>query len=751
MLPLGFFLSLTILQLAGASPATGWLNWRGPGQDGISTETGLPDKWVVDGENHLWTQALSGRGTPVAANGRVYTLGYRGEGPDLQEVIACFDADTGKPVWDHGFNDFLSDIVYNRYSIGSPIVDRDTGNVYLLTAPGIFACFTGDGKPVWEHSMMEEYGRLTFPNGRTGSPVIDDDLVIIHGITSNWGADGPARDRFYAFDKVTGKLVWASTPGTAPQDSSFSTPVLAWQNGKRVLYCGTGCGNIIALNARTGDPLWRYAASKGGINSSVVLHGDKVIAIQDGENVDTSESGRLAAVKVGAEPDPGQPGPKELDKSQEAWRAPLATVSSSPVVVGDRLYVVTLTGDLHCVDANTGSILWKMKLAPSQLHASPLYADGKLYVPMQDGSFHILKPSETGAEELSKTQLEGECLGAPAVWNGKIYVHTTKNLYCFGKTGPGKEMPTYPAEDKPAPGKTARIQAVPSEVMMEPGQSMGFDLRALDANGLFVSTLKSAQWESFIPPTAKVKSTMDAHFDSSGNLVTAPEAKLSAGAFQATSEGIKGTIRGRVLPHLPIQEDFEKFEISVPHETEAGVKFAYPPLPWIGARFKWEVRELDGNKVLTKTLDNNLFQRAITFIGEPSMKDYTVQADVMTDGNKRMMSIVGVINQRYIISLVGNAQELEVNSNYNRIKVAVPFKIKAKTWYRIKSRVDVAADGSGVVRAKAWDREEAEPETWTIEVPHAHAHDHGSPGLFGFSLQSLFRVYIDNVLVTPNQ
>ncbi len=73
---------------------------------------------------------------------------------------------------------------------------------------------------------MEEYGRLTFPNSRTASPVIDQDLVITRGITANWGKDGPGADRFYAFDKKTGELVWSSSPGDRPKDNSFSHPVL---------------------------------------------------------------------------------------------------------------------------------------------------------------------------------------------------------------------------------------------------------------------------------------------------------------------------------------------------------------------------------------------------------------------------------------------------------------------------------------------------------------------------------------------
>ena len=138
------------------------------------------------------------------------------------------------------------------------------------------------------------------------------------------------------------------------------------------------------------------------------------------------------------------------------------------------------------------------------------------------------------------------------------------------------------------------------------------------------------------------------------------------------------------------------------------------------------------------------------FIGHPDMKNYTVEADVLSDGNKRKMSDVGVINQRYVILLKGNEQKLEVNSNLERLRVAVPFQWTPNEWYHLKTRVDIAADGTGTVRAKAWKRGEPEPAAWTIEVPHRTAHRSGSPGLFGFAPQDM-RVYIDNITVTPNE
>ena len=68
----------------------------------------------------------------------------------------------------------------------------------------------------------------------------------------------------------------------------------------------------------------------------------------------------------------------------------------------------------------------------------------------------------------------------------------------------------------------------------------------------------------------------------------------------------------------------------------------------------------------------------------------------------------------------------------------------------MKTRVDVAASGSGMVRAKVWKKEDPEPTAWTIEVPHKNAHTVGAPGLFGFAPQSLYKVYIDNISVKPN-
>ncbi len=764
------FLAAALVVPASAAPAKGWLAWRGPSQNGVSLEKNLPDK--LDVKKALWVADFPGQSTPVIANSKAYIMGYLGEGSDLQEGVACFDAETGKKLWEQRYSDYLSDTIYLRYATSTPAVDGETGNVYMQGTQGILAAFTADGKLLWKKSLMESFGRLTFPNSRTASPLIDGDLVITRGITANWGANGPAADRFYAFDKKTGELVWSSSPGDRPKDNSFSHPYLTWLNGKRVFIAATGDGSVVCVNARTGEPIWRVPLFRAGINATVLVHNnDKVITIFG----TPYEPGKTVCFKIpNATPKDAASAPVVVEPNTvQLWEAEVSTSTSSPILVGDRMYVCAEKGDLCCIDVNSGKVLWKKKLGIEQRNASPLFADGKIYVGILDdptvkseggeagaaGGFYILKPSDTDVQELSHVALDGRCFGTPVAYNGKIYLQTTRHLYCFGKAGKSSGLAPEPAAEKwPAPGPVAALQIIPSEVLLKPGDVASFRVRQLDANGLTVGDVKdqkAVKWASFIPPTAKVKATMKGSFNADGKLVAAPELVSSAGAYEATLGNAKGYIRGRVMPGLPLKEDFEKYTIDVKHETEPDTMYAYPPLSWIGARFKFEVRDKEGTKALTKTIDNKFFQRATVFIGEPQMSNYTIEADVMSDGNKRKMSDVGIINQHYMIVLKGNEQKLEINSNQERLRVPgvddpSNFKWSPGAWYHLKARVDVAADGSGVVRAKAWKRGEPEPAGWVIEVPHKHAHTEGSPGLYGFAPQEM-RVYIDNVSVTANK
>ena len=727
-----------------------WYHWRGSKGTGVSNQLNLPDDF---NESLLWSHEIQGGGVPVIAGDKVFQFGYYGVESELQESLVCLDAVSGSVMWDRRHSDFISDIVYNRYGVGAACVDPSTGNVFFQTSPGLLLAYDANGTKLWERSLMEEFARLTFPNGRTGGPCVDEELIIIHAITANWGKEGPARDRFYAFDKNNGELVWSSTPGITPKDSSFSPLVFEdLEEGRRVFYSGTGCGHIVCIDARTGQPLWRFQMSYGGVNSGVVLHEDLVIAIHGKENIDSSVIGRMVAIRKPSNlPEFGEE-LLVLGSENEVWRKnAMEAFTSTPVYRKGRVYTTIKRGELIALDADTGHEIWVLKLAPDQVHASPTWADGKLYVPMFNGKAFILKDEGTYGKVQSEIDLGSACLAAPAVAHGRVYIQTKKKLFCFGSDRePTPFIAKILKKDRKL-GKASILQIIPSEFALKSGQKKKFKVYSLDRNGNRIEEVTGGlKWEKWIPPGAKVKSVVDAEISDTGVLVASEDAKLSAGALRVRSGQLYGITRGRILQDLPYNEDFEQgFELL--NMSSDGIPFSYPPLAWLGARMRWQVQKAEQGFVAGNTLDRVLFQRAINFIGHKDMRNYTIEADVMTDGDRRTKSNVGLINQRYIFVLVGNSQKLEVVSNYDRFRHSVPFAIKTNEWYRLKARVDLGEDGSGTVRAKAWKKGSKEPTSWTLEAYHAVAHKKGSPGLYAMSPQSKKKVFLDNISIFYNK
>jgi hypothetical protein len=325
-------------------------------------------------------------------------------------------------------------------------------------------------------------------------------------------------------------------------------------------------------------------------------------------------------------------------------------------------------------------------------------------------------------------------------------LHTTDRLYCFGS---GKERrdekraPVPAAKPAGAAGAAVRLQIVPGDVVVEAGNALAVRARTLDAAGRVVADPA---------PGATFTTTLPMKEQDPGRFGIARDARAVAGMLAVEAAGLKAEARVRILPALPYREDFEKTVLDQPRaDAPAEERFGFPPSFWLSCRTKWDVRERDGSKVLARTIDNPLFQRSISLFGDPADSDYTVRADVMVEGNRRGTASVGLVNQRYLVWLKGNYQQLEVSSNFESLRVSTPFTFEAGTWYTLETRVDLQPDGSAIVRAKCWKRGDAEPAAWTIEVPHEHAHHNGAAGVYGFTLMNRFKAYVDNVQVTPNE
>ncbi|MDE2904581.1 MAG: PQQ-binding-like beta-propeller repeat protein, partial [Acidobacteriota bacterium] len=284
--------------LACAATAQDWPSWRGRLQTGVSNQTGLVSSWSVDGENLIWFQEYIARSTPAVFDGRVCANGRTGDGVEKKEIVTCWNAENGSKLWEHTFSVLNTTVPFNRVGWGSVTGDPETGHLYALNVDGHLHCFDREGEIVWSWRLSEDLGRASGYGGRTSTPIIDEDRLILSVIGSAWGSlGGPPRHRYVAFDKRTGRVRWASTPGGQPADmNTQSVPIVAVVNGQRLIIDGNADGHIYAIQARTGVKVWEFHLSQRGINVSPVIDGTTVYVSHSEENIDRGTMGRVVAI-----------------------------------------------------------------------------------------------------------------------------------------------------------------------------------------------------------------------------------------------------------------------------------------------------------------------------------------------------------------------------------------------------------------------------------------------------------------------
>ena len=174
------------------------------------------------------------------------------------------------------------------------------------------------------------------------------------------------------------------------------------------------------------------------------------------------------------------------------------------------------------------------------------------------------------------------------------------------------------------------------------------------------------------------------------------------------------------------------------------------PMPWWTANLKATIGAIDGNNALVRPRDETVGRRAKIIMGRPEWSNYTIEADVRGIEARRQRGDIGLINQRYVLVLFGNAQKLELHpwQAADEMTVRVPFEWTSNTWYRMKLRVENRADGTTLVRGKVWPTGQPEPAAWTIEKIDRIPHLKGSPGVYGDGISD---VQCDNLRVYRNQ
>lgn len=400
-----------------AAAAADWPHWRGPELRGSSPERGLPLRWSAR-ENVAFRLALpsAGAATPIISGGRVFVTSVEGDSVSLWSV----DRRTGSVAWKRTLGPAAGQ-AHRKHNMSSPSPVADAGRVYGLTGSGVLKAFALDGRELWQRDVQKEYGAFGLMWGYASSPLLFEGVLyvpVLHGMKT----DDPSY--LLGIDAATGKTRFrVERPTDAPMESpdAYITPTVARRGGAAEIIL-TGGDVVTGHDPRTGAELWRAGGLNPGregnyrIVASPVAVGDLVIA-----PTRVRPMLALRAFRRG-----------DVTRSALQWSFDQGPDVPTPATDGALLYVVNDRGLLWCLDLRSGRALYgPQRLAVGTYSASPLLADGRLYVTNEDGLTSVVKAGPA-FELLAENALDEYTLASPAAAEGQLFLRTRSALYAIG-------------------------------------------------------------------------------------------------------------------------------------------------------------------------------------------------------------------------------------------------------------------------------------------------------------------------------
>jgi hypothetical protein len=395
---LATLLTLAALNSIGVSSQNfEWDQWRGPNRDGKSSETGLLKSWPTGGPPLAWhnTDAGAGYSSFSSSNGRLYTMGDRGNGG----FVIALDAATGKELWatPNGPSYHNS---YGSGQRGTPTIDGN--RVYALSATGDLTCLEPTGRVVWRKDMVREYRGAIPTWGYSESPLVVGDSVLVHA--------GGQKASIVALNKLTGATLWTSESDPA----AYSSAVIARVGDvTQAIYFSDR--RTLGVDVRDGRLLWSYdRASNSTANiATPVVSGTRVLV---SSGYDTG-AGLLELSSSGA---------REVYFTRN-----MQSHYSSPVLVGDHVYGFS-DSILTAIRFADGAVAWRNR---SVGKGSLIYADERLYLYSEDGSVGLAEAAPEAYREHGRFRLPGNHQSTwapnPIITNGRLILRNQEHVYAY--------------------------------------------------------------------------------------------------------------------------------------------------------------------------------------------------------------------------------------------------------------------------------------------------------------------------------
>ena len=397
---------LVVVLTALAARGEDWPQFRGPTGQGHSSEHNIPFEWS-ETNNIVWKVPVPGLGwsSPSVAGGRVWlTTAIENEYPASLSVIA-FDAAAGGEIINTELFKIAPDPNANpKNSFASPTPILEGDRVYVHFGSDGTAALTVSGEILWRIRLP--YQAL---HGNGGSPALYGDLLIIN-------CDGDDEAFVVALDKNTGEIRW-KTLRRKPFAQAYSTPLVI-RVGDKDQVVSNGGYRSVAYDPLSGAEIWSVSYPDGYSNVPRPVYGHGLVYIATG-----LQRPSLLAVRVD--------GTGDVTATHIAWKLDRAVpVTSSPLIVGDEIYIVSDIGIATCLDAKTGKIHWQQRLG-GNYSASPLFADGRIYFLNEEGVATVLMPGKQFSR-ITRNSIDGTTFASLAVSGGAIFLRSDTHLYRIG-------------------------------------------------------------------------------------------------------------------------------------------------------------------------------------------------------------------------------------------------------------------------------------------------------------------------------
>jgi outer membrane protein assembly factor BamB len=389
-------------QLCTPGFSSDWPQFLGPRGDGTSDETQWNQDWAKKEPKLLWKADIgTGCASFSIAAGKVFTVGQQRGGKD---TVICFDAESGKKLWDFSYEQSLAPTQYSGGPACTPTFDD--GKLYVLGRDGDLFCLDADtGRKLWQKNYVKDFGGIRQQWGFAASPVVNGDLLICH--------PGGKGSSVVALKKFTGEVAWKAGSDKA----GYATPV-CFQSGATSGYAFFTAAGLAGYDL-AGTPLFHEAwTTPYDVNATSPLYSNGYFLVS------SNYGSGAGLIKV------------EGSQTSIVWRSKeLMLQFQNMVLVGGFVYAVDggnqSRATLKCLEFTTGRLCWQERLRENR--GNVLVAGGKLLVLVESGELILAQPDPKQFKSLGKVQVNRKpCWAPPAFANGLFYSRNNDGkVSCF--------------------------------------------------------------------------------------------------------------------------------------------------------------------------------------------------------------------------------------------------------------------------------------------------------------------------------